>query len=157
MMIEAVWLALILVGDAPEPEVPATKWEFLARKYDVDRDGRITAEEYGRDATTFARLDRDSSGAIEPEDVVGSWNPRGGGARPGRREGERPERSTRAERPARTERSSALAIGDPAPEFALNEMIAFGDALTELGAAKPVALSSFRGDRPVALIFGSYT
>jgi hypothetical protein len=38
-------------------------------------------------------------------------------------------------------------VGDPAPDF----------ALAPLGGGEPVRLSRFRGDRPVALIFGSYT
>ena len=38
-------------------------------------------------------------------------------------------------------------VGDRAPDF----------ALAPLGGGELVRLSSFRGDRPVALIFGSYT
>ena len=42
-----------------------------------------------------------------------------------------------------------LAKGDPAPDFTLRVMDGEGDAM--------VTLSDFKGDRPVALIFGSYT
>jgi hypothetical protein len=41
----------------------------------------------------------------------------------------------------------APAVGSEAPDF----------TLPRLGGGEPVVLSSFRGRRPVALIFGSYT
>jgi hypothetical protein len=41
----------------------------------------------------------------------------------------------------------APAVGSEAPDF----------KLPRLGGGEPVTLSSFRGCRPVALIFGSYT
>lgn len=44
-------------------------------------------------------------------------------------------------------RAGTLAPGDEAPDF----------ELPTLGGGAPVRLSSFRGDRPVVLIFGSYT
>jgi hypothetical protein len=45
------------------------------------------------------------------------------------------------------EREGTLRVGDPAPDFEL---------ATPDGAQR-VRLSSFRGERPVVLIFGSYT
>jgi hypothetical protein len=44
-------------------------------------------------------------------------------------------------------RAGSLRVGDPAPDFTLR---------TADGTAS-VRLSSFRGDRPVVLVFGSYT
>jgi hypothetical protein len=44
-------------------------------------------------------------------------------------------------------RSGALEPGDPAPDF----------HLPTLDHSSAVRLSSFRGDRPVVLVFGSYT
>ncbi len=44
-------------------------------------------------------------------------------------------------------RAGALNIGDPAPDFQLRTL----DKTSE------VSLSSFRGSKPVVLIFGSYT
>jgi hypothetical protein len=38
-------------------------------------------------------------------------------------------------------------VGDLAPDFELRDS----------GGGNPVRLSSFRGDRPVALVFGSFT
>ncbi len=44
-------------------------------------------------------------------------------------------------------RAGALALGDPAPDF----------RLPTRDKSSLVQLSNFRGDRPVVLIFGSYT
>jgi len=49
-------------------------------------------------------------------------------------------------------RGGALAPGDPAPDFCLSPA---GEP--EETSAACVRLSSFRGDRPVVLVFGSYT
>jgi hypothetical protein len=46
-----------------------------------------------------------------------------------------------------TSREGALRAGDPAPDF----------DLPVLHTAERVRLSSWRGQRPVALVFGSYT
>jgi hypothetical protein len=45
-------------------------------------------------------------------------------------------------------RRGDLAVGDPAPDF---------DLRTTQDRARRVSLSSYRGDRPVVLVFGSYT
>lgn len=44
-------------------------------------------------------------------------------------------------------RAGDLRVGDPAPDF----------TLPTLDGSATVTLSRFRGDRPVALVFGSYT
>lgn len=44
-------------------------------------------------------------------------------------------------------RAGRLQVGDPAPDFTLKT----------LDRSATVRLSSFRGDRPVVLVFGSYT
>lgn len=50
-------------------------WTYLARKYDADGDGRIDAAEYGRDGTSFARLDTDADGDIDADDFETSVDP----------------------------------------------------------------------------------
>jgi peroxiredoxin len=44
-------------------------------------------------------------------------------------------------------RDGALRVGDPAPDF----------TLPTLDRKETVTLSSLRGERPVVLVFGSYT
>lgn len=46
-------------------------WSFLAASYDKDKDARIVADEYPRDAKTFKRLDRDADGALTAADFAG--------------------------------------------------------------------------------------
>ncbi|HVS11658.1 MAG TPA: hypothetical protein VMS76_17455 [Planctomycetota bacterium] len=134
----------------PEPDVPSV-WDYLKGRHDKDGDGRITRAEYERDDAHFARLDTDGNGVIELSDLEGRAR-----GRPGYDETRPP------------------GAGDEAPDFALEVLEATPDGV---GAAEGflagglggkdggsrskeperVRLSSFRGKRPVALIFGSYT
>ena len=110
----------------------AQVWEFLAEKYDKNMDGELTEDEYDRGADTLARLDRNNDGVLTKDDWDNSdgQRQRGGGGRPGGRGGEAPQ------------------VGDLAPDFELP----YVEETTET-----VRLSSFAGEKPVALIFGSYT
>ena len=102
-------------------------WRFLADKYDTDKDGRLTKDEYDRGEETFERLDRNKDGVLTADD----WK----GAR-GRR---RPGSATRGEAPT---------VGKRAPDFELAYV---------KEPDRTVRLSSFVGKQPVALIFGSCT
>lgn len=55
-----------------------SSWVYLAHKYDVDGDGRITVQEYQREGGRFDRLDRNEDGVVTEADFE---------RRPGRREG----------------------------------------------------------------------
>jgi hypothetical protein len=46
-------------------------WTYLAAAHDKDKDGRVAAQEYTRDAKTFKRLDRDEDGALTAADFAG--------------------------------------------------------------------------------------
>jgi hypothetical protein len=134
----------------PEPDVPSV-WDYLKGRHDKDGDGRITRAEYERDDVHFARLDADGNGIIERSDLEGRAR-----GRPGYDEARPP------------------GAGDEAPDFALEVLeptpggvgAAEGFLAGGLGGKdegsrskepERVRLSSFRGKRPVALIFGSYT
>lgn len=110
--------------------IGAEALQLLLAKYDADKDGRITRKEYPRTDEAFANLDRDRDGAIDAKDLDVA-----------------PQRPA-AQAQARRAEAKLPKVGDPAPDFAL-PMLGMKD--TE------VKLSSFAGDRPVALIFGSYT
>lgn len=113
----------------------AGAFEFLAKKYDADKNGSISTEEYGRDAKTFARLDRNQDGVLSAAD----WQVDDVSTR--RRGGNSQRGDNRAQ-------AAAPRVGDPAPDFDLTLVV---------DAKQRVKLSSFTGDRPVALIFGSCT
>jgi EF hand domain-containing protein len=127
-------LALALLGAcrsrAPAPEVePASPvWQFLAARYDADRDGRITAAEYTRSARGFRQLDADGDGAVTPHDFDERFDgvPR------------QDEEFVYGE--------GGPEVGEPAPGFTLP---------TTDGVE--LALESFRGHKPVVLVFGSFT
>lgn len=104
-------------------------WKFLSEKYDKDDDNKISKEEYTRSEETFAQLDANKDGFLSKDDWSGNngRGRRGGGQRGG---GSAPEK------------------GAKAPDFKLTHI---------RSADKTVKLSSFAGEKPVALIFGSCT
>ena len=100
---------------------------YLVATYDADGDGRVTGAEYTRNAEQFAKWDADADGALTAEDFASA---------PGRVPGD-----------PRPKRAPLALEGRRAPDFTLSSP----------DGGETVTLSSFAGDRPVALIFGSYT
>jgi hypothetical protein len=112
-------------------------WRKLLGQYDQDQDGKITKAEYPRGEQAFANLDRDQDGAITRDDFdlrIAPGSPRAR-SRAQRGQGSKP-------------RPKPLKPGDRAPDFEL-PLLGMKDT--------KVKLSDFAGERPVALIFGSYT
>ncbi len=156
-------LAWYFQTDDDANKLPRTELEAAARTYDTSGDGKIDAEEFGcaaeerrelgkrptrratRELDAFATLldqtDEDADGLLATAELVGFfdamddgdgvWN-LGRGQRSSRGSGGPP---------------SGPAAGTVAPDFTLSS--------PEGGAA--VTLSSFAGEKPVGLIFGSYT
>ena len=108
-------------------------WDFLSQKYDKDRNGQLTTEEYDRNAETFAKFDTNKDGVLTVDD----WEQ--GSARSNRRRG-----SGGRKNGAR----SAPKVGQVAPDFELAYVSQ---------PEKTVKLSSYATNKPVALIFGSCT
>jgi len=113
-------------------------WSYLQDKYDADGDGAVSAAEYDRDEAAFARLDANGDGELSAQDF----------------ERRRPSRGQRGEGAGRPRRTAGAAEGEEAPGFTLRPLH-LDPELTE--EEQLVSLSAFAGDRPVALIFGSYT
>ena len=140
--------ALAWAGDEPPPKkTPDSIWAFLVEKYDADGDGAITRKEYSGGDAHWARLDVDGDGQLSRAEIEGRKNP-----------------NLRGKKARQRKVPKAPKAGSKAPDFEL-EVVA---DVAKLGhaeqpkAEKPkkpelVRLSSFRGKRPVALIFGSYT
>jgi Cu/Ag efflux protein CusF len=118
------------------PETPADDQPALTfRFFDRNRDGAISREEIENAVKLFDKLDRNDDGQLDRQELTRATR---GGGRPG-------EVITPA---ARGERhSDTLAVGDDAPDFTLP---------TPDGKSE-VKLSSFRGKRPVVLVFSSFT
>jgi len=123
----------LLVAQQKDREY-TSPWELLVAEHDKDKDGKITQSEYTRGKDRFARLDSDGDGVITKSDLS-----RGDGRRRGRGRGR--DRRSRGASPAAPKQGAA------APDFTLKT----------LDGKKKVRLSSFKGKKPVALIFGSYT
>jgi len=92
-------------------------WDFVAKKYDADKDGTVTSEEYTRGAEGFKSLDSDGDGKLTKED----W---AGGSRRGRGSGDAPT------------------VGDTAPDFSLTEIKDKNKTITlsDFAGKQPVAL-----------------
>lgn len=133
---------------------PSSTWEFLLGKYDADGDGRIARKEYTRDDAHWSNLDADGDGFLVASEV----------------EGRRRRRRGRGD----ADRAAPVApkVGQVAPGFELEVLPpppptpppngkppvpATGKAPKEPKEPETLSLASFRGKRPVALIFGSYT
>ncbi len=136
--------------EAIEPDAAKTIWEYLSGRYDANGDGKISKEEYKRGSSQFARLDKDKNGFIEAADTKqqgrrGVGRGRGGARRP----------------------AVAPTEGTVAPDFELETL--YPKKVEKTPANEPkstvekpatyesVKLSSLKGKKPVALIFGSYT
>jgi len=121
-------------------------WKFLAKKYDKNKNGKITFKEYKRDKEKFASLDQDGDGVLTEADFKGGGG-RGGRGRGGRR-GDRGGNRGRGDRDRGNKGAQVATLGKKAPDFELP---------TIKNPKKTIKLSSFAGKKPVALIFGSYT
>lgn len=120
---------------APAPALPAeaespalATWHFLREKYDQDGDGRITSDEYTRSRAGFRRLDADRDEVVSVADFASRWDGK-------------PRSESRFQYGL-----GGPEVGDPAPEFELS---------TTRG--ERLSLASLCAERPVALVFGSFT
>jgi hypothetical protein len=127
-------------GAPAQPEPPAEKaaesgppvWVYLRSRYDADGDGRIQAAEYTRSPRGFANLDADHDGVVSAADFDPAYDgkPRG------------PWKSFSEF----VYGEGGPEVGDPAPPFRLPST-----------TGETIDLTTFRGQRPVVLVFGSFT
>ena len=125
---------------SPGEDAPA--WHFLRARYDADQDGRIQRAEYQRSTEAFRRLDADSDGVVSAADFDPRWD---GVPRIRARDGEGGEGGWIGFADF-VHGEGGPEVGDPAPPFRLG---------TTDGAT--IELASFRDEKPVALVFGSFT
>jgi hypothetical protein len=138
-------LASACAGSPPlerSPGEDAPAWHFLRARYDADHDGRIERAEYTRSPQAFERLDADGDGRVSAADFDPDWDGVPRIAKAADQEGH--GRWIGFEDFVHGE--GGPEIGDPAPPFRLRTT-----------GGEEVELASFRGEKPVALVFGSYT
>lgn len=109
--------------------------QVLLDRHDGDGDGRILREEYEGSALGFERLDHDGNGLVDARDLDGARR-----ARASRRRAEGAPRQQRATGPRPL-------MGLAAPDL----------ELARLEGGPPERLSALWAERPVVLIFGSWT
>ncbi len=106
----------------------------ILKASDKNKDGKITkAELPQRMQRMFGRMDTNSDGVIDKKELAAVEKRFANRQRPGN-SGSRSQ-------------GAGVPAGKPAPDFTLKSL----DGKTQ------VTLSSFKGKRPVALVFGSYT
>jgi len=118
------------VSETPVISAKTTAWDFYRQRYDANGDGCITRAEYTRSAAGFEHLDATRNGVVSAEDFAERWDgvPRTVGRKvPSHGEGGPP-------------------VGSLAPGFRLP---------TTTG--EDIDLAQFRGQKPVVLVFGSFT
>ena len=120
---------------------------FLLERHDRDADGRIGAEEYGRDLDAFARMDRSGDGWIDQQDFALLREERARTRARRREEDSRSQEGEGAGTDGLGPRGSRPLQGRMAPDLLL--------ARLEGGDAQQ--LSDLWADRPVLLVFGSWT
>jgi len=133
----------VAAGAQKQEKTPATVWDLLVRDYDKNKDGKITKEEFGRSEKSFGRMDADGDGVITEADTKALEHPQQLRRRSSSKG--KDDKAVHREPP----KDTAPLAGTVAPDFKLPRLHAEDKA--------PVTLSSFRGKKPVALIFGSYT
>jgi hypothetical protein len=154
MLTTLLLLPLLAQDPAPKPNEqtePKSAWQLLADKYDADQDGKISRAEYSKDDKYFARLDADANGFIEASDLAKLGRPK----------------DYRGEIAEGKDKLVIAEAGKQAPDFTLRVLEKAKPAaektaqkkgeLDELVKPKTFQLSSLKGKKPVALIFGSYT
>ncbi|MBL6721810.1 MAG: hypothetical protein ISQ08_10425 [Planctomycetes bacterium] len=123
----------------PAPEKPADPaLAFLMERHDGNGDGKITAGEYGRDEAAFARLDRDGNGILDAADLERLRQERAKVRGSGRGREGRARVAGADHRPL---------LGLTAPDL----------VLPRLAGGAPERLSDLWKERPVLLVFGSWT
>jgi hypothetical protein len=120
-------------GKRPSPEM-------MLQRFDKNNDGKLSKEECPPQlARQFDQLDADKNGMLDKDELAKA---RPGNQRPAGKPGEIITPAAKGERIA-----DKLEAGMPAPDF----------TLPELHGTREITLSSFKGKKPVVLIFASYT
>ena len=121
-----------------QPPTAGTTPDALFRLLDSNADGKLSKDELQNAGKLLEKLDKNKDGQLDAEELTTPAPKRKSAGRPG-------EVITPAAKGER--QKDKLNAGDPAPDF----------TLPTVAGKQTVTLSSFKGQKPVVLIFASYT
>lgn len=151
LIVGGAWLLLMAASAWAQDQAPRGKGESgrmdaerILRRLDTNSDGVVDrSEAQGPIRARFDELDSNKDGKLDKTELDRLAGKLGG--RPSQATGKRGEVNTP---PARGERpTERLKVGDSAPDF----------SLPDPAGKKETRLSSFQGQKPVVLVFGSFT
>lgn len=157
----ALALALAPLGDdkdRPAPEEPQaeTAWEYLVEKYDADGDGVITRKEYAGPDERWKLLDLDKSGKLDKAEIESRGRVKG--ANPSKKKPKAPKLGRKAPLFELEVLEDVHDLPEEAPKGDTpKEDQGKEDGHKAKEEPRTIALADFKGEEPVALIFGSYT
>ncbi len=138
-----------------QPSQSRLGWNWLVQRFDADRDGKISAEEFTGPLAIWERLDRNRDGALTAADF--DWWPPRRATAPARPAGKPAGKS--AERPDRAMLLAGLfngEIGSPYEGPRVGQL-APCFTLPTVDGKNSIALRDHLGKKPVVLVFGSFT
>jgi hypothetical protein len=140
LLILSLLVLALAVGVSFAEETGSSPGDRFLQRFDEDKDGKVSKDEFPGRAERFDRVDENQDGFIEKSEI--NKRPPGGGrgASMGPPSGGRPPGF-----PPREDKGPK--VGDVAPPF----------KLASLDGKEEFELNTFKGARPVVLLFGSYT
>ncbi len=140
LIVSLLVLALV-AGVSFAQETGGSPGDRFLQRFDEDKDGKVSKDEFPGRNEMFDRVDENKDGFIDESEI--NKRPPGGGRRGssmGPPSGGRPPGS-------RDREDKGPKVGEVAPSF----------KLASLDGKQEFELRTFKGARPVVLLFGSYT
>ncbi len=140
-LIVSLLVLTLTAGVSFAQETGGSPGDRFLQRFDEDKDGKVSKDEFPGRTERFDRVDENKDGFIDESEF--NKRPPGGG---GRGSSMRPPSGGRPPGvPAREDKGPK--VGDVAPSF----------KLASLDGKQEFELKTFKGARPVVLLFGSYT
>ena len=141
LLILSLLVLALAVGVSFAEETGSSPGDRFLQRFDEDKDGKVSKDEFPGRTEMFDRVDENKDGFIDESEI--NKRPPGGG---GRGSSMRPPSGGRPPG-VHAREDKGPKVGDVAPSF----------KLASLDGKEEFELKTFKGARPVVLLFGSYT